>query len=115
MPGVPRAGAVNIDVGTLVGWFTIIGAIVSLGLWLRSETREIAKDANDRLIHGEEFELRVTKIVLAAMTGVAEPLTRAVADVEGRQREHGKRLGELERKVAGLEGRLLATRSADAP
>ena len=105
-----------IDVATLMlSLLTIVGVLVSGGLWLRNETREIARDANDRLLHGEDFEARVAKIVGAAMTGFVAPMMTAIADVEGRQRDQGKRLGELEKKLAAVEGRLHGSRTGDPP
>ena len=102
-----------LDVPTLVGWVTIIGAIVSLGLWLRNETKDISKDANERLIHSDAFEARVSKIMSAALTGIMDPLVKAITDLEGRHRDAMRRIGELERDMAAVKGRIQSTRSTD--
>lgn len=103
----------NLDAATIAGWTTVIGAICALGLWLRNETREAMRDANDRQLHSDAFEARVGKIVASALTGALEPLLRALSDVEARQRDHGRRIGELEQAVAALRGRIERTRGND--
>jgi hypothetical protein len=105
----------QVDAAAVVSWVTIIGAIVSLGLWLRGETKQIATDANDRLLHSDDFAERVSRLVSLALTGTIEPVTRALADMELRQRDHGRRLGELEKKLAAVEGRLHGSRTGDLP
>lgn len=103
----------NLDAATLAAWFCVLGGCASAALWLRSEVKRIVSEANDRQIHSEAFESRVAKITGSAMTGALEPLMRALSDVEARQRDHGRRIGDLEQAVAALRGRIERTRGND--
>ena len=103
----------TLDTQAIVGWTTIIGAIGALGLWLRREIRDIAQDENQKQIHSDAFGNRVAKIVASALTGFTEPIMLALRDLEVRQRDHGRRLGDIEQRVASLEGRTHQSRSGD--
>lgn len=103
----------SLDAATIAAWVCVFGGCASAALWLRGEVKRIISEANDRQIHSEAFEARVAKITGAAMTGALEPLMRALSDVEQRQRDHGRRIGELEQAVASLRGRIERTRIKD--
>lgn len=100
---------------TVSGLSAIIGAIVKLGLWLRKEVREIVQDANDKQLASDAFESRVTKLFAQGFASYADPINRAVSDLEARQRVHGERLGAVEQRVSALEGRAHASRAGDPP
>jgi hypothetical protein len=103
---VPAAWVVAAAGGGFVGLCGVLWAYI---VWLRARIAEGVEEA----IHGDRFEARVTKIVGAAFAGYADPVTRAVSDIELRQRDHGRRLGALEQDMAGLKGRLHTTRISD--
>jgi hypothetical protein len=116
--GVPAEGpAVTVDAqtaltaaGTLAA--TLAG-LLKLALWLRSEVKEIVATANADQIKSDAFETRVRNIFTIAFAGYADPVQRAVADLESRQRSHGERLGGVEQRISALEGRTQTQRTTD--
>lgn len=96
-------------VSAATGFVALCGVLWAFFSWLRARISEGVIEA----LHGDLFEARVSKIVGSAFAGYADPVTRALADLEGRQRDHGRRIGGLEQELAGLRGRMHNTRSSD--
>jgi hypothetical protein len=102
------------DPATIAAWASIGAAIGASALWLRKEMRETADASNEKMLHSDAFDARVTKIVVVAFAASSQHITTAIADLEVRQRDHGRRLGAVEQEVAALRGRIQASRQGDA-
>lgn len=96
-------------VSAATGFVSLTGVLWIFFVWLRARIAEGVVEA----LHGDLFESRVSKIVGAAFAGYADPVTRAMVDLELRQRDHGRRIGQLEQDVAGIRGRMRTERGAD--
>lgn len=94
---------------TLIAFVSLCGVLWGFFSWLRSRISEGVEAA----LHGDAFEVRVTRIVQAAFTSSASHLVEAIQHLEVRQMDHGRRLGELEQGVAAIRGRMQSTRSGD--